>query len=74
MKLVPVTKLEKTNKQRQKKLTMTSCQQILMSLPFFQFMANLEQSGSRNDKAFYLAETENRTKKSITQFLHYCSE
>ena len=74
MKLVPVAKLEKTNKQRQKNLTMTSCQQIFMSLPFFQFMANLEQSGRRNDKAFYLTETENRTKRSITQFLHYCSE
>ena len=74
MKPVPVTKLEKTNKQRQKNLTMTSCQQILMSLTFFRFMTNLEQSGSRNDKVFYLTETENRTKKSITQFLHYCSE
>ena len=73
MKPVPVTKLEKTNKQRQKNLTMTSCQQILMSLTFFRFMTNLEQSGSRIDKVFYLTETENRTKKSITQFLHYCS-
>ena len=34
-------------KQRQKKLTMTSCRKIVTSLPFFHFAANLEQSGSR---------------------------
>ena len=46
MKLGPVTKLGKRNK-RQENLMMTSCQEIVTQLPFFQFMANLEQSGSR---------------------------
>ena len=48
MKLGPVTKLHKINKTTsKKKLTVTSCQKIVMSLSFFQFMANLEQSRSR---------------------------
>ena len=34
-------------RQRQKKLTMTSCQKIVTPLSFFQFVANLNQSGSR---------------------------
>ena len=34
-------------KQRQKNVTMTLCQKIVPLLPFFQFMANLEQSESR---------------------------
>ena len=47
-----------------------------MSLPFLQFIANLEQSGSRIREvklifalivAFYLTKTENRTKNSLTQ-------
>ena len=80
MKLGPVTKLEK------KKIMMTSCQQIVISLSFFQFLANLEQSGSQIlDTYFvkstfsllatsYLTKTENRTKKPSTQFPHYCFE
>ena len=47
MKLGPVTKLGKRTKQRQKNLTMTSCRKNMTSLPFFQFMTNLEHSGSR---------------------------
>ena len=47
MKLEPVTKLDKRNKTASKNLTMTSCQQIVTSLSFLRFMANLEQSGSR---------------------------
>ena len=51
MKLGPVTKLNKRNKKKtkkkqQKKLMMMFCQEILMSLSFFQFMAYLEESGS----------------------------
>ena len=42
MKLEPVTKFDKKNTAISKKLTMTSCQQILMSLLFFLFMSNLE--------------------------------
>ena len=45
MKLGPVTKLDKKNTARSKNLTMASCQQVMMSLSFYQFMANLEQSG-----------------------------
>ena len=47
MKLGPVTKLERETKQSQESLTITSCQQVVTSLSFFRFMANLEQSGSR---------------------------
>ena len=55
---------------------MTSCQKIVTLLSFLQFMANLEQSGSRIPDAesvkfifslivtFYITKTENRTKKS----------
>ena len=47
MKFVPETKHEKRNKTTSKKLTITSYQQIVTSLLFFQFTSNLEQSGSR---------------------------
>ena len=63
---------------------MTSCRQIVALLSSFQFMANLEQSGSQILEpqsvkltftitvTFYLAKTESRTKKSPTQLSHYC--
>ena len=47
MKLGPVTKFDKRNKTTSKKLTMTSCQKIVMSLLFFWFLAKLEQSRYR---------------------------
>ena len=47
MKLEPVAKTDKRNKTTKTILTMTLCQKIVTSLPFFGFMANLEQSGSR---------------------------
>ena len=47
MKLVPETKPDKRNKTTSKDLTMTSCRKIVMPLPFFRFMSNLEQSGRR---------------------------
>ena len=74
MRLGPVTKYETETKQCQKSLTMTSCQKIVTSLSFFQFMANLDQSRSRILDAesiklifslpvtSYLTKTENRTK------------
>ena len=86
MKLGPVTKFDKRNTTKSKKLMMTSCQQFVTSLPFFRFMANLEPSGSRIPDAlsvkltfslkvtFYLTKTENRTKKSFTQLSHCCFE
>ena len=73
MKLRPVTKIEKRTKQRQKKLKMTSFQQLKTSLLFFRFMANLKPSKSPIldayivRKTFYLTKTLNRTKKSLRQ-------
>ena len=58
---------------------MKSCQELVTSLLFFYFFANLEEPGSRIPDAqsvevkfslaviFYLTKTENRTKKSPTQ-------
>ena len=86
MKLEPVTKIDKRNKITSKNLTVTSCQQVLTSLLFFQFMATMEQSRSRIldvysvkltfslEVTFYLTKTENRAEKSVTQLLHYCFE
>ena len=86
MKLGPVTKLDKRNKATSKNLRLTSCQKIVRSLPSFEILANLEQSGGRipdTDSAkvmfsvtvtFCLTKTKNRAKKSLTQFSHYCFE
>ena len=63
---------------------MTSCRQIVTSLSFFQFMTNLQPSGSPIPDAwsikltlsltmiFYLIKTENKTKKSLTQLSYRC--
>ena len=84
MKLEPVTKLDKKSKAASKILTMTSCQQSVTPLTFFQFMVNSKQSGSWISDAystkltfflitiFYITQTENRTKISLTQLSHYC--
>ena len=78
-----VTKLDRRNKIISKFFKMTSCWKIITSFSFFQYTANLDQSGSRIPNAwsvkltsslavtFYLTKTENRTKKSRTQFSHY---
>ena len=42
MKLGPITELDKRNEVTSKKLTMTSFSQIVISLLFFRFIANLE--------------------------------
>ena len=85
MKFRPVTKLDKRNKGTSKKSDY-SCQKIVMSLPFFGFLAYLEQSGGQiqdteSAKAmfsvivtFCLTKTEKRTKKSLTQLSHYYFE
>ena len=52
MKLGPVPKLDKRSKTTSKSLTITSFQKTVTSLPFFQFTANLEQSGSRIPDAY----------------------
>ena len=86
MELGPVTKLDKRNTATLKNRTMTSGRQIVTSLSFFGYMANLEQSGSRIPDTrsvrltfsltvtFYLTKTEDRTKKYLTQLSYYCFE
>ena len=61
-----------------------SCQEIVTSLSFFGFLANLEKSGGRipDTKSakvmlsvtvtFCLTKTKSITKKSLTQLSHYC--
>ena len=80
MKLGPVTKLDKRNTATPKKLTMTSCRQM-MSLSNFQLMTNLEQSGSCIPDAWSVKltfslivtfyRTKNRSEQSLTQLLYY---
>ena len=65
---------------------MTSFKKTVTPLSFFEFTANLEQSGSRIPDAqsakliflltltFYVTTTKSRTKKSVMQFSHYCFE
>ena len=79
-------KLTRETKQREKNLTMTSCQKILTSLSFFSVLVNLEQFESRIRDAsslkltfslivtFFLTKTENITKNSLTQLSHFCFE
>ena len=86
MKLGPVTKFDKKNVETSENMTMTSCWKILMSLSFYQFMANLEKSGNLIPGAwsvkltfsltvtFYLTKNEKRTKESLTQFWYYYLE
>ena len=80
MKLGPVTKLDK-KKQRQKKLTTTSCLQTMMQ--FLGQFGAIRKSDSEAESVklifsltvtFYLIETEIRTKKSLTQLSNYCFE
>ena len=71
----PQLKLIRDTRQRQEILAMTSCRQIKTSLTFFQFKANLEQTGRLTPVAwsvkltflliapFYLTKAENITKK-----------
>ena len=86
MKLGPVTKRDKSNKITSKKFDDDVMSEIVTSLSFFGFLANLEQSGGRipdTESAkvifsiiiiFCLTKTEDRTKTSLTQLSHYCLE
>ena len=86
MKPGPVTKLDKRNNKTSKNSTMRSCQQTVTSMSFFQFITNLEQSGSwipdtwsvKNTFSltvtFYLTKTANRNEKSLTQLSYYYFE
>ena len=58
---------------------MTSFQQVVTSLSFFQFMANFEQSrkpdfGRISVTLTFFLIAKNRTKKILTQLSHYCFE
>ena len=73
MKLKPVTKLDKRNTAT---LTITNYQQIVTSLLFFQFMANLEQDSRSVILTFFkivtfkLTRSKNRAiKTSNTAFI-----
>ena len=73
MKLGPVTKHDIRNKTTSKKFDVDVLSEIVTSLSFFRFLANLEQSGGRIPDAespkvmfsvivtFCLTKTENRT-------------
>ena len=86
MKLRPITKVDKRNKKTSKNLALASCREIVTSLSFFGFLANLEQSGGRIQDtestkvkfpvivAFCLTKTVNRPKKFLAQLSHYCFE
>ena len=86
MKLGPEAKLDKRKKQCQTNLMLTSCRNIVTSLSFFRFLANLEPSrglipDTESAKGmfsvigtFCLTKTENRTKKSLTHLSNYCFE
>ena len=83
MKLGPTTKF---NRRKSSVKKIRRCWQIVMSLSFFQFKANLELSGSRIPGTWfvkltfslivtcYSTKTANRTKKSLTQLSNYCFE
>ena len=67
---------------------MTSCQQIVTSLSYFHFMADLHLDSNKvivNENVsiklkfsltimFYFTKTESKTKKSLTQLSYYCFE
>ena len=75
MKLGPVTKPDQRNKATSKRITITSCRQIVTSQSFFRFVASFEQSRGWIPDAqsvkltfsftltFSLTKTKNRNKK-----------
>ena len=86
MKLGPATKSDKRNTSTSNKFEDDVRLAICDVNVIFQFMVNLEQSPSRILDTWsvkltfllivtmYLTKTENRTKKSQTQFSYYCFE
>ena len=69
-----VTKLDKRNTAIQKKLTTTSCQQIVTYLSFFQFMVNLEQSRSQIFDAWSIKHTFRLSHKNRTTELRHSQQ
>ena len=86
MKLGPVTKIHKGNKTTSKKfdddVMSGNCDFIVIFPTYRQFGAIRKQDSGRIvckvmfslKVTFYLSETKNRTKKSLTQLSHYCFE
>ena len=84
MKLGPVTKIHKTNKTTSKKIdigVMSENSDVTVIFPIYgQFGAIRKPDSGRIVSKTYalinsnLTKTENRTKKSLTQFSHYCFE
>ena len=86
MRFGPVTKLDKRNKTRSKKFDVDVMSENCDVMLFFGFFANLEHSGgwvpdTESAKVMFsvivtlcITNTENRTKKSLTQLSHYCFE
>ena len=86
MKLGPVTKVDKGNQTKSKKLDDDVMSKNYDVIAIFQCTTNLEQPGSqisdaRSVKFIFslkvtcsLPKTENRTKKSLTQLSHNCFE
>ena len=83
MKLGPVTKINKRNKTTPKKFGNDKCD-IIVIFPIYGQFGAMQKPDSGcivcktyfviNSKTFYLTKTQNRTKKSLTQFSHYCFE
>ena len=69
-----VTKLDKRNTAIPKKLTTTSCQQIVTYLSFFQFMVNLEQSRSQIFDAWSIKHTFTLSHKNRTTELRHSQQ
>ena len=86
MELGPVTKPDKRNKTTSKKFDVEVMSKNCDVISFFGFLADLEQSGGQTPDAeservlfsvtvtFCLTETENRTKKPLTQLSYYSLE
>ena len=78
MKLKPVSELQRETQQCQKKLTVTSCREIVTSSSFFGFMTNLFPGAGSVILVFlllvtfYLTKTEKITKKYLTQLSYNC--
>ena len=80
MKLGPVIKIDKRDKAISNDVMMVNCDVIVIFLIYGQFLAiRKPDSGLIVSKTYitliltyYLTKIENKTKKSLAQFSHYC--
>ena len=80
MKLGPVIKIDKRDKAISNDVMKVNCDVIVIFLIYGQFLAiRKPDSGLIVSKTYisliltyYLTKTENKTKKSLAQFSHYC--